>query len=345
METFMLRALNLANRGIGNVAPNPLVGCVIVHDDVIIGEGWHTEFGDAHAEVNAINSVKDKSLLKDSTLYVTLEPCSHTGKTPPCADLIIQMKIPKVVIATVDPNPLVSGKGIAKLEAAGIEVICGILEQKTRFQNRRFITFHTKKRPYIILKWAQSADGFMDVLRDEKTKGSIAISGEAAHQLAHQWRSEEAAILVGKNTAINDNPQLNVRLWQGKNPVRVLIDPMLQVQGDGKIFNADARTLVFNRLETRNIFNVDRIQLDFSENILPKILEYLHFEGIQSLIVEGGSDTLSRFIHAGLWDEVRRFTSKKEITDGLKAPIINDKAQVSFPVEEDLLDIFYTLSS
>lgn len=341
----MLRALNLANRGIGDVAPNPLVGCVIVQNELIIGEGWHKEFGGPHAEVNAINSVKDKSLLTSSTLYVTLEPCSHVGKTPPCADLIIQLKIPKVVIATFDPNPLVSGKGIAKLEAAGVEVICGVLEEKARFLNRRFITFHTKKRPYIILKWAQSADGFMDVLRDEKSNGSVAISGEAAHQLVHQWRSEEAAILVGKNTAINDNPQLNVRLWQGKNPIRVLIDPMLEVQGDSKIFNKDARTLVFNRLETRNIFNIDRIQLDFSENILPKILEYLHFEGIQSLIVEGGNDTLNRFIKAGFWDEIRRFTSQKEIVNGLKAPTIEDQARVSIPVEEDLLEIYYQASS
>lgn len=345
METYMLGALSLASRGIGKVAPNPIVGCVIVHNEVVIGEGYHEEFGGPHAEVNAINSVQNKSLLAESTLYVTLEPCSHTGKTPPCADLIIRMKIPRVVIATVDPNPLVAGKGIEKLRAAGIEVITGVLEEKAKFQNRRFFTFHTERRPYIILKWAQSSDGFMDAVRDDKTTGSIAISGKVAHQIVHQWRSEESAILVGKTTAINDNPQLNVRLWEGKNPVRVLIDPMLQVSGDSKIFNKDARTLVFNRLETRNIFHIDRIQLDFSEDILPKIMEYLHYEGLQSLIVEGGSDTLQRFIKAGLWDEIRRFSSKKAMKDGLKAPIVDLTPQVSVPISEDIFDIFYKVNS
>lgn len=337
----MLRALSLANRGIGNVAPNPLVGCVIVHQDKIIGEGWHEQFGGPHAEVNAIRSVQDKSLLKDSTLYVSLEPCSHTGKTPPCADLIIEMGIPKVVIATTDPNPLVSGNGIKRLRQNGIEVIYGILESRARFLNRRFFVFHEKKRPYIILKWAQSKDGYIDAAREKGEKGSIAISGPEAHQLVHQWRAEEASILIGKNTGMVDNPSLTVRLWKGKNPVRVLIDPMLELPGDSKLFNDEARTIVFNRLETRTIFHVDRIQLDFSEPILPRILEYLHFEGIQSVLVEGGAETLKHFINANLWDEIRRFSSKNELGNGLKAPELKLQSQVKQAIAEDTLEVFY----
>jgi diaminohydroxyphosphoribosylaminopyrimidine deaminase / 5-amino-6-(5-phosphoribosylamino)uracil reductase len=345
MDTFMLRALSLANRGIGNVAPNPLVGCVIVHDNKVIGEGWHEHFGGPHAEVNAINSIKDKTLLSTSTLYVTLEPCSHTGKTPPCADLIIKMKIPKVVIATTDPNPLVSGQGIKRLRENGIEVVYGILESRARFQNRRFFVFHEKKRPYIILKWAQSKDGFIDAVRENGQKGSIPISGQMAHQLVHQWRAEEAAILVGKNTGLIDNPSLTVRLWQGKNPVRILIDPMLEVPGDSKIYNDEVRTIVFNRLETRNIFHVDRIQLDFSEPILPKILEYLHYEGLQSVLVEGGAETIKRFLDANIWDEIRRFTSKTELGNGLKGPKLELQSQVKQAIADDSLEIFYKFTA
>ncbi len=338
----MHRALELAKRGFGNVAPNPMVGCVIVHNDSIIGEGWHQQFGQAHAEVNAINSVINQELLAQSTLYVTLEPCSHFGKTPPCADLIITKNIPKVVIASIDPNPKVSGKGIEKLKTAGIEVISGILDAEAKFINRRFNTFHQKKRPYIILKWAQSADGFMDKQRSTNEAGSFAISSPEAHQLTHRWRTEEQAILIGKTTAINDQPLLTARLWPGKNPLRILIDPNLEVDLSNPIFNEDARTLVFNRLESRLIFNTERIQLDFSQNVLENILSYLHYEGIQSVLVEGGRQTLDSFIESNLFDEIRRFTSLElKLDEGLKAPQIEMLALECYTIEnKDFLEVF-----
>ncbi|MEX1188263.1 MAG: bifunctional diaminohydroxyphosphoribosylaminopyrimidine deaminase/5-amino-6-(5-phosphoribosylamino)uracil reductase RibD [Bacteroidia bacterium] len=342
MEVFMRRALELARRGLGSVAPNPMVGCVIVHNNEIIGEGWHRQYGEAHAEVNAINSVNDKDILSKSTLYVTLEPCSHFGKTPPCADLILKYKIPKVVIASIDPNPLVAGRGISKLRDAGLEVIEGVLQDESNFLNRRFITFHEKKRPYVILKWAQSADGFIDSVRQDDSKGSFAISSTSSHQLSHKYRTEEQAILIGKSTALNDLPQLTSRLWPGKNPLRILIDPMLEVPSHNPVLNTDSRTLVFNKLETRQIFNVDRIQLDFSKPVLNNILDYLYYEGIQSVIVEGGKFTLERFIKAELFDEIRRFTSLKlKIKNGLKAPEISLSAVESQVIAKaDLLEIF-----
>ena len=338
----MHRALELAKRGFGNVSPNPMVGCVIVHNDLIIGEGWHRQFGQAHAEVNAINSVLNEELLAQSTLFVSLEPCSHFGKTPPCADLIIAKKIPKVVIASVDPNSKVSGQGIEKLKAAGVEVISGVLDEEAKFINRRFNTFHQKKRPYIILKWAQSADGFIDKQRTNNETGSFAISSKEARQLTHKWRTEEQAILIGKATAINDQPLLTTRLWPGKNPLRILIDPNLDVDLSNPIFNEDARTLVFNRLESRMIFNTERIQLDFSKNVLENILSYLHYEGIQSVLVEGGRQTLDSFIESNLFDEIRRFTSLElNLHKGLKAPQINMLALDSSAIEnKDLLEVF-----
>jgi diaminohydroxyphosphoribosylaminopyrimidine deaminase/5-amino-6-(5-phosphoribosylamino)uracil reductase len=231
------------------------------------------------------------------------------------------------------------------LRENGVEVKYGILEARARFQNRRFFVFHEKKRPYIVLKWAQSKDGFIDATRENGEKGSVAISGPMAHQLVHQWRSEEAAILIGKKTGLIDNPSLTVRLWEGKNPIRVLIDPMLEISGDSNIYNDDARTLVFNKLETRNIFHVDRIQLDFSEPILPKILEYLHYEGIQSVLVEGGAETLKRFLEADLWDEIRRFTSSNNLDSGLKAPTLELKSQVKQAIADDTLEIFYKFTA
>lgn len=338
----MKRALEIAERGLGHTAPNPMVGCIIVHNNEIIGEGWHRKFGGSHAEVNAINSVIDKSKLPDSTLFVTLEPCSHQGKTPPCADLIINHKIGKVVIATKDPNPIVSGNGIEKLKQAGIEVILDVCKKESDDLNKRFNSHFIRKRPYIILKWAQSADGYMDKLRQVEEKGSFPISSEESHLLSHKWRTEEQAILIGSQTALNDLPRLTSRLWPGKNALRVLIDPNLDVKPDNPVLNADSRTLVFNRFETRQIFNVERIQLDFNRPLVPKILEYLHYENVQSLLVEGGKYTLESFINSNWVDEIRRFTSKNLILkDGLKAPVISyHPSQIDDICGKDTLETF-----
>ena len=337
----MQRALELAAFGNGNVAPNPLVGCVIVHNEKIIGEGWHQKFGGPHAEVNAINCVNNKQLLAESTLYVTLEPCNHHGKTPPCVDLILQYKIPKVVIATLDVNPIVSGKGVARLKENGVEVSFGILAQEAQFQNRIFINFHKKKRPHIILKWAQSADGFIDKKREIGEKGSFQISGKAAQIALHQWRSEEAGILVGKNTALIDNPKLNTRLWAGNNPVRIIIDTNLEVPRTHYIYDNSVRTLIFNRLETRAIFSTQLIQLDFTKPVIPKILEYAAYENIQSILVEGGAYTIQQFIHANLWDEARVISSAINFRDGLSAPSLPVKPAENLQIGKDSLEIFF----
>ena len=341
MEMFMKRALELAAQGMGNVAPNPLVGCVIVYDDRIIGEGFHQRYGGAHAEVNAINSVEDKSLLEKSTLYVTLEPCNHQGLTPACTELIISNKIPKVVIATVDPNPLVSGKGIERLREAGIIVELGLMEDEARWMNRRFNTFHEKQRPYIILKWAETQDGFMDILRENGETGSFAISGKDAKVMVHRWRTEEAAILVGSRTVFIDNPQLTARHWEGKDPVRIVIDANLKVPRTHRIFEDRGRTIVFNRLETRPIFNIEYVQLNFAEEILPRIMDYLRYEKLSSVIVEGGAATLGRFLELGLWDEIRRFKAPMKLEAGLKAPIIEGSPAETMQVGEDILEVFY----
>ena len=337
----MKRALELAAQGMGKVAPNPLVGCVIVCEDRIIGEGFHQRYGGAHAEVNAINSVEDKSLLEKSTLYVTLEPCNHQGLTPACTELIIENKIPKVVIATVDPNPLVSGKGIERLREAGIQVELGLMEVEARWINRRFNTFHEKQRPYIILKWAETQDGFMDILRENGETGSFAISGKEAKTLVHRWRTEEAAILVGSRTVFIDNPQLTTRHWEGKDPVRIVIDANLKVPRTHRIFEDRGRTIVFNRLETRPIFNIEYVQLNFAEEILPRIMDYLSYEKLTSVIVEGGAATLGRFLELGLWDEIRRFKAPMKLEAGLKAPIIDGIPAETLQVGDDILEVYY----
>ena len=336
----MERALLLAERGLGFVAPNPLVGCVIVHNDLIIGEGWHREFGKEHAEVNAIHSVENNELLPYSTLYVTLEPCNHQGKTPPCTDLILKYKIPEVIIASSDPNPLVAGKGIEKLKTNNVKVKTGILERESRLLNRRFFTFHEKKRPYIILKWAETSDGVIDKERQRGETGSFQISSEETGSLVHRWRSEEAAILVGKTTAIIDDPFLTARKWPGKNPIRVLIDPSLKVSKDAHILDGAVKTIIFNRLETKTIFNNQFVQLDFSKNVLPDIMMFLHYEGIQSVIVEGGARTLDYFIEAGLWDEARIIRSPLMLGKGLKSPAIPEgKSRISCVGKDMLIEV------
>ena len=331
----MQRCLDLAIQGLGNVAPNPLVGSLIVHDDKIIGEGFHQQFGKAHAEVNAIQSVTEKDLLKHSTLYVNLEPCSHFGKTPPCADLIIQSKIPRVVIGSYDPNPKVAGKGIQKLRDAGLEVITEILKTESDFLNRRFITAHTKHRPYIILKFAKSADGFM-ALNEPK---QFWFANGLSKKLMHKWRTEEQGILVGRNTVAIDDCELTARLWQGKNPVRIVIDKNNSLPRDRKIFNTLAETLVFNEVETKTVASVDSVQIDFSKNVLEQVLQHLQTNEIQSVIIEGGPDTLRYFIEQNLWDEARIFTTTHQLETGKPSPIISGRVIEETEIETDILKI------
>lgn len=315
----MRRAFQLAALGTGEVSPNPMVGCVVVYDGKIIGEGYHKEYGTAHAEPNAINNVADKGLLKKSTLYVSLEPCSHWGKTPPCADLIISHHIPKVVIANTDPNPLVAGKGMEKLKNAGIEVISGVLEAEGNELNKRFFTFHKQKRPYIILKWAQTADGFVA----RENFDSKWISNDYSRQLVHKWRTEEDAILVGFNTALHDNPQLNVRQWHGRNPVRIVLDPHLQLPHTHHLFDGSQKTIVFHSTKTgKNVTGVEQIEIDDCKS--PKsILKALYEQKILSVIIEGGAATLQRFIDAKLWDEARIFISPNTFGKGISAPSVS----------------------
>lgn len=328
-EGFMRRCFELALKGLGTVSPNPLVGCVIVHDGKIIGEGFHRKYGEAHAEPDAIQSVANKELLKKASLFVNLEPCAHFGKTPPCVDLIIKYQIPEVYICNADPFEKVNGQGIEKLRQAGIKVNVGLLDQEGRYLNRRFFTFVEKKRPYIILKWAQTADGFIDKVRIAGEKGTHPISGKEAATINHQWRSEEDAILIGTRTALTDNPALTTRHVQGKNPVRVLIDQNLQVPRDSQIFNEQSRTIIFNQLESRQIFHHLFVQLHWHGDVLQQICNVLYQEKIASLIVEGGAETLQRFLQQGLWDEIRVITSPDYLQKGLKAPEISNSISSS----------------
>ena len=327
-EKYIARCIQLAKNGLCNAAPNPMVGAVIVHNDTIIGEGYHIRCGEAHAEVNAIRSVKDESLLKESTIYVSLEPCSHHGKTPPCTDLIINKGIPRVVVGCQDPFSLVAGRGIAKLREAGIEVKVGVLEEECRQLIRRFVTFNTLRRPFITLKWAESADGFIDLHR---TEGHPYIfSSPLSSMLVHKRRAEHSAILVGRRTALLDNPSLTTRNWFGKNPVRMVIDKDLALPKHLALFDGSVRTLVFTQREdTSNRPNVEHIRLDFKIDILPQIMEVLYKEKLQSLMVEGGSILLQSFIDAGCWDEAYIEQSDAHLKDGVKAP--------SFSPEYDFL--------
>jgi len=317
-EFFMQRCIELASKAMGCASPNPMVGSVIVYNNKIIGEGYHEKYGSHHAEVNAINSVKDKSLLSKSTLYVNLEPCAHFGKTPPCSDLIIQNKIPEVVIGCVDTFSEVSGKGIERMRSVGIDVKVGVLENESRELNKRFFTFHEKKRPYIILKWAESKDGF--IAPKNQTKPFWMTSSESK-KLAHKWRAEEDAILVGRITAEKDNPSLTVREVEGSNPIRIIIDKDLKLSADFNLFNNDAKTIVFNQLKSEENNSNNYIKINF-HNLTKNILQELHKQNIQSIIIEGGTKTLQSFIDKNLWDEARIFTTKKTLTEGVKPPTI-----------------------
>ena len=331
----MKKCLELATKGMGYVSPNPMVGCVVVFNNQIIGEGYHEEYGTAHAEINAIENVKDKSLLKKSTLYVNLEPCVHFGKTPPCTNLIIESEIPKVVIGCRDSYSEVSGKGIEKMQNIGIEVIVGVLEKESRELNKRFFTFHEKKRPYIILKWAESKDGFMAPLNQNKP---FWMTSSESKKLVHKWRAEEEAILIGRITAKKDNPSLTVREVAGSNPIRIIIDKNLTLSGDLNLFNSEAKTIIFNSIKSEETGTTNFIKIDFNY-LIKNILEELHKQNIQSVKIEGGSITLQSFIDANIWDEARIFTANKLFSQGLKTPIIEGEIILEEEIGTDTLEI------
>ena len=320
----MQTALNLARSGFPMAMPNPLVGCVIVKDDKILAEGYHEKYGAAHAEVNAINNLNSEINPKDCILYVTLEPCSHFGKTPPCSDLIISKGFTKVILCNLDPNPLVAGKGVEKLKAAGIEVITGVLEKEGRELNKRFFTFFEKKRPYFILKWAQTADGFISRLPVPEKREANKIGDDDQQKTVHQMRSEEMAVMVGKNTVLCDNPFLTTRLVNKKNPVRIFIDKNLEVPLSFNIYNKEAKTLVFNNIKNDEKENIKWIKINFSDEVLKQISEKLFNLNIQSVLVEGGTFLLNSFIAENLWDEAFIFVNENlKFDTGIKAPSIN----------------------
>ncbi|MBA4240090.1 MAG: bifunctional diaminohydroxyphosphoribosylaminopyrimidine deaminase/5-amino-6-(5-phosphoribosylamino)uracil reductase RibD [Sphingobacteriaceae bacterium] len=332
----MKHALELAFKGLGHVAPNPMVGCVIVHNNQIIAEGYHEQYGSAHAEPNAIKQVSDE-LLKESTLYVTLEPCSHYGKTPPCADLIISKGIKKVVVGNLDTNPLVSGKGIQKLKDAGIEVEYGVLDNECRALNKRFFTFHEKKRPYVILKWAQTQDGFISHWPLPQDKEDNWITGKESKDLVHQWRSQEQAILIGYNTLMNDNPLLTTRLASGKNPIRLVLSRTIDLPEDLHIFNQDAKTIIFNPVKDEIKNNVEFVKIDWNKKA-QEVLDYCFKHNISSVIVEGGTNTIYNFMNINAWDEAQVFVNPtKKFEHGISAPEINLNNITPINVGNDLL--------
>lgn len=342
-EIYINRCIQLAQNGLGRTYPNPIVGSVVVHNDLIVGEGWHQKAGEAHAEVHAIQSVKDKSLLRKSTLYVSLEPCSHYGKTPPCSNLIIEAGIKKVVIGTVDPFSEVAGKGIKKLMDAGCEVRVGVLEKECRELNKRFFTYHTKNRPYIILKWAQSDNGFLSPLpKKDAVRKPVWITGKYSQQLVHKWRSEEQAIMVGTNTAILDNPRLNTRLWQGKDPVRIVLDRKSRIPADSYLFDNSVKTIVFtqNALPGSSAKNVIFEQVNFESELPRQVCEVLFRHGIQSVIIEGGGQTLQTFLDADFWDEARVFRGKITFREGIKAPEFSGELVSESHITGDQLKIY-----
>ncbi|WP_036597019.1 bifunctional diaminohydroxyphosphoribosylaminopyrimidine deaminase/5-amino-6-(5-phosphoribosylamino)uracil reductase RibD [Olleya marilimosa] len=355
-QLYITRALQIAKNGLGLTRPNPMVGCVIVYNNTIIAEGFTSEYGGNHAEVNAINNVQDKALLKEATIYVTLEPCSHYGKTPPCSDLIIYHQIPNIVIGCVDDNPEVAGKGIKKLLEAGRNVKVGVLEAECKAHHKRFFTFHNKKRPYIILKWAESNDGFI-APKSKNEQKPVWITNTYSRQLVHKWRTEEQAILVGTNTVLHDNPTLNVRDWTGNNPLRVVLDKNKALKADCNVFNAKAESLLIyhNNKATQNTKQTWSIHppnntmvgdlnavIDFSqkENQAQQICDTLFKHNINSVIIEGGSKTLQLFIDAGLWDEARVFKGQTIFKEGVKAPKLQGKLINQSSILDDLLYIY-----
>ncbi|MCS5490909.1 bifunctional diaminohydroxyphosphoribosylaminopyrimidine deaminase/5-amino-6-(5-phosphoribosylamino)uracil reductase RibD [Algoriphagus limi] len=333
---YMRRALELAELGKGSVSPNPMVGCVIVADGKIIGEGYHQQYGGPHAEVHAVNAVQHPSLFSKATIYVTLEPCAHFGKTPPCANMLVQKGVKKVIIAALDSNPLVGGKGVEILRQAGIEVETGLLEKEAHWQNRRFFTLIEKSRPYVILKWAQTADGFVA----RKDFSSKWISNALSRQQVHRWRAEEDAILVGRNTAHFDNPALNVRDWVGKNPTRIVIDRQLALDSNLKLFDGSQPTICYNSIKSESHENLEYVKL--SPEMDPKeILADLHQRKIQSVLIEGGTFVLKKFLEAELWDEARVFTSQVRFEEGIAAPVMPIPPSEQVQLEDDILSFYF----
>ncbi|WP_296313903.1 bifunctional diaminohydroxyphosphoribosylaminopyrimidine deaminase/5-amino-6-(5-phosphoribosylamino)uracil reductase RibD [Winogradskyella sp. UBA3174] len=327
-EIYIKRCLQIAKNGLGTTRPNPMVGAVVVFDDKIISEGFTSPYGGNHAEVNAINSVTNKAVLAKCTLYVTLEPCSHFGKTPPCSDLIVKHKIPKVVIGCVDDNPEIAGKGIAKLKASGCKVTVGVLENECKTHHKRFFTFHNKKRPYVILKWAETSDGFI-APKSKNKQEPVWITNTYSRQLVHKWRTEEQAILVGTNTAIEDNPSLTVRDWTGSNPIRIVLDRTSKLTTELNAFN--------NKAETIRITNTN---IDYEQPIALQICDLLYNRNINSIIIEGGAQTLQTFISEGLWNEARVFIGNSEFNDGIKAPELKGMLISESKLQNDLLKIY-----
>ena len=326
-EKYISRCIELGKLGIGNTYPNPSVGCCLVVDDKIIGEGYTSIAGGNHAEVNAINSVKDKSLIKDSTIYVTLEPCCHHGKTPPCVDKIVANGIKKVVIGIKDPNPLVCGKGIEKLKENGVEVISGVLKNECIEHHKRFLSYIINKRPYIILKWAETADGFI-APKEKNINKPYWISNIKSRQLVHKWRSEEQAILVGAKTIREDDPRLTTRDWEGKN-CDIYILSKNSFQKDYKIFNQDSKVKI-----------LDSQEIDYDKDIVKQVCDKFYDDKILSIIVEGGKKTLSNFIDSGIWDEMRVFKTKEKLGDGINGPIIKYKASKEFDIGDNKLEYY-----
>jgi diaminohydroxyphosphoribosylaminopyrimidine deaminase/5-amino-6-(5-phosphoribosylamino)uracil reductase len=348
-ETWMKRALQLASYGRATVSPNPMVGCVLVYDNQLIGQGWHQQYGSWHAEVNAVNDAIQKGngeLLKNATAYVTLEPCAHVGKTPPCANLMIDKLLARVVVCNGDPNPLVAGQGIARMRAAGIEVIEGICEQEGHHLNRRFFTFFIQKRPYIILKWAETADGFLGT----EDAQPVRISGHESNVMVHRWRSQEDAILVGTTTALHDNPKLNVRLWSGHNPLRVVIDRHLKVTQDYALYDQTQHTFIYNYLREsvmptapvryENISDFYFRKINKGPEELSQILKDLYHQKVQSILVEGGRTTLQSFIDQGLWDEIRRCQGVMSLHKGIEKPHFSGRLIKTFKKESDTWSIY-----
>ena len=343
-EKYINRCIQLAQNGLGRTYPNPVVGSVIVYKDRIIGEGWHQKAGEPHAEVHAVNSVKDKNLLSKATIYVSLEPCSHYGKTPPCSNLIIDSGIKKVVIGTVDPFAEVAGKGIKKLMDAGCEVRVGVLEQQCRDLNKRFFTFHTKLRPYIILKWAQTLDGFLaPIPKKDAKRQPVWITQKYSQQLVHKWRAIEQAIMVGTSTAVMDNPKLNTRLWHGPDPVRVVLDRSLRIPQESYLFDGSVKTIVLTEKlpEIKTSKNVIFESLDFNKDLPKQICEILYRHEVQSVIIEGGRETLQTFISVNMWDEARIFTGKIHFREGIKAPKLQGKFSSQTNIGADDLKIYF----
>lgn len=341
-KTYMQRAIALANKGTRLAFPNPSAGAVIVWEGKIIGEGYTSAYGGAHAEVNAVNSVKDESLLKKATMYVTLEPCSHFGKTPPCANLIIEKQIPEIFVGCIDTFSEVSGRGIKMLQNAGRKVHVGLLEQECLELHKRFLTYHNKQRPYVILKWAETKDGFVDVDREvakiEDAKPTW-ISNELSRQQVHQLRTQEHAILVGTNTALKDNPSLTSRTVGGSSPVRILIDRELRIPESYNLYSGEVKTYVFTE-KSRENSNVIYKKIDFSKDSIPQVLEVLYQENIHSLIVEGGKQVLDSFIAQNLWDEALVFVGASVFKKGVKAPELDIKPAKVSNVGKDLLQHF-----